>query len=539
MERMILLPVIERELRTAARQPFTYHVRVLGVLALLAVLVMFGLHGDLGPEVGGQLLSGLHAALFFAIWLLVSLLTADCISRERREGTLPLLFLTPLKAHDIVWAKGTAHGLRALTLWLAVAPILGLCLVVGGVGWAEMTISVLVNFSSICLATAAGLLASARSRAWTRALALAGCLAIFFLILFLLALSIAIPDISAPAFARSFVPRDPEPSVGLGFVLALGWEEAWQGLLSRRAPGAASVIGDYVLLALCSMGFLLLAVRLAAWIVKRSWQEQPASARVLWWKDLFFKPTVLRHVLRRWLHWELQRNPIGWLERRSWSGRLVVWSWLAVVVCIYSSLFTNPGMYQRGFHELQTFLAILLAISIAISAAGSFRRERETGVLELLLVAPLREWQIIAGRVRGLWSQFLPSVILLCAVWMYCATFLVSETASEWPSVLLALVTFVTLPVVGLYFSLTRTNFMAALLWTVAVAMVVPSVLAQVAEFLAEPVAYGNGGGAGAGEPGLLLWLVPSGVQVLVAALLGWRLEENLRHRRFAVEGKG
>jgi len=64
---------------------------------------------------------------------------------------------------------------------------------------------------------------------------------------------------------------------------------------------------------------------------------------------------------------------------------------------------------------------------MAGSAAGSFRRERDTGVLELLLVAPLRESQLIGGRLRALWGRFLPSIILLCGVWIYVGTFLTAS----------------------------------------------------------------------------------------------------------------
>lgn len=165
---MILLPVIERELRAAARHAFTYLLRVAGALLLLVAFVMFELHGHSGPGSGGQLFGWFHAALFCAIWLLVPLLAADCLSRERREGTLPLLFLTLLKPRDIVCAKGLAHGLRALTLWLAVLPVTTICFLIGGVGWHEVLLSVAVNFTSLCLALAAGLVASARSKVRTR-----------------------------------------------------------------------------------------------------------------------------------------------------------------------------------------------------------------------------------------------------------------------------------------------------------------------------------------------------------------------------------
>ena len=105
---MTVLPVIARELRASARQPFTYYLRVLGVTALLLASLLFGLHFGFEPALGRQLFGGLHCTLFGAIWVLVPMLTADCISRERREGTLGLLFLTPLKGTDIVVAKGLA-----------------------------------------------------------------------------------------------------------------------------------------------------------------------------------------------------------------------------------------------------------------------------------------------------------------------------------------------------------------------------------------------------------------------------------------------
>ena len=132
---MIVLPVIARELRASARQPFTYYLRVLGVAVLLLASLLFGLHRGFAPGFGRQLFAVLHCALFGAIWLLVPMLTADCISRERREGTLGLLFLTPLKGTDIVVAKGLAHGLRAVTLWLAVLPVLTIPFLLGGVSW--------------------------------------------------------------------------------------------------------------------------------------------------------------------------------------------------------------------------------------------------------------------------------------------------------------------------------------------------------------------------------------------------------------------
>src|SRR5438552_676826 len=181
---MTLLALIARELRVAARHGFTYYFRVLGAGTVILVCIIFGLNNEFKTNLGGELFVYLHATLFCAIWILVPLLTADCISRERREGTLGLLFLTRLRATDIVVAKGLAHGLRALTLWLAVLPVLTIPFLLGGVNWMQALFSVAFNLSAISWALAAGLLASAWSKRWVRSLLGTFILSVFLLLCF-------------------------------------------------------------------------------------------------------------------------------------------------------------------------------------------------------------------------------------------------------------------------------------------------------------------------------------------------------------------
>src|SRR5438094_2612698 len=60
-------------------------------------------------------------------------LTADCLSEEKREGTLGLLFLTDLKGYDVVLGKLMATSLNAFYGLLAIFPLLALPLLLGGV----------------------------------------------------------------------------------------------------------------------------------------------------------------------------------------------------------------------------------------------------------------------------------------------------------------------------------------------------------------------------------------------------------------------
>ena len=163
---MVFLSVIERELRVFARHFFMYYLRTFGAGALLLVSLFFGLEHGFESSFGGKLFGYLHFTMFYAIWILVPLLAADCISRERREGTLGLLFMTGLRGPDIVVAKSVAHGLRALSLWVAVAPVLAIPFLLGGVSWQEAMLSVTINSSAMCWALAVGVLGSAWSKTW-------------------------------------------------------------------------------------------------------------------------------------------------------------------------------------------------------------------------------------------------------------------------------------------------------------------------------------------------------------------------------------
>ncbi len=524
---MTLLPVIARELRATARHSFTYSMRVLSVLALLVVLGVFALEGSIGPEIGSRLFGALQCTQFLAIWVLVPLLTADCISRERREGTLPLLFLTNLSPRAIVYAKAVAHSLRAWTIWLAVLPLLAVPFVAGGVGWPEIIISALVNFTSICLATSAGLLGSALARVWVRAIALAMLLAAGLMIAFMAVLPFVLFTCSGMT-ARRFFGMWHNWAPGLGFAFAVNSQDFWQQWLGRMGRSPWALLRGYSAVACISLVVLASWISFAGWRVRRVWREEPLSARIQWLHKQLFTPIVMKPVLGRWLAWHLRRNPIGWLEQRRWSGRLVVWSWFAVVICIYSSLFSNIALYQRGFHEMQIILASLLVGSIALSAAGSFRRERETGLLELLLVSPMSEWQIIAGRVRGLWIQFLPSMLLLDFVWIYCATFLSSE--KEWFSVVIYAIAFASMPIVGLYYSLAKSNIISSLLWTLVVGIAVPSAIGRFAQLWYEPEMWAYT---------VAQLAVPSGVQLLLGFFFALRLHHHLRYRQFALDRAG
>jgi ABC-type transport system involved in multi-copper enzyme maturation permease subunit len=523
---MTVWPVITRELRSQARQPFTYWLRLLGVVALLVGAALFAADNAFEPRFGSLLFGVLNLMLVGAIWLLVPLSAADCISRERREGTLGLLFLTPLKPAAIVVAKSVAHGLRAGTLLLAVLPVLTLPFLVGGVSWQQVAMAALVSFSSICWTLAAAVVASALSRNSLRAMAGAVALAVISVFAYAMVVGIfttaKLPPNMQQGYERFYW------NLLIGFVvMGVNPHVLWiRGALPIPLSQFVVATGESAIVAVL---VLALAVWFAANRIRYSWREAPPSARVQKIEQVFFTPVLCVNFLRRWMRRKLERNPIGWLEQRRWSGRLVVWTWFAIIVSVQSVALSDQGFF-RSYDAWENLMAWLLTLSMAASAAGSFRRERETGVLELLLVSPLTTREIISGRLRGLWGQFLPAIVALLGIWLYFGT-IFPRYHGLWPIWYFA-VTFLVLPVIGLYFSLRCRHFLTAYLLTGLCTVVLPWLVIGIVRYVAWMSGTGNSYFRWSSEIETRAWLV----QALVATLLGLRLRQRLERRRFPLE---
>src|SRR4030095_13140978 len=88
-------------------------------------------------------------------------ITADCLSEEKREGTLGLLFLTDLKGYDVVLGKLIATSLASLTGLLTIFPVLGIVSFLGGVSPGEFWRVMLALLNTLFFSLATGLVASA------------------------------------------------------------------------------------------------------------------------------------------------------------------------------------------------------------------------------------------------------------------------------------------------------------------------------------------------------------------------------------------
>src|SRR5258708_18176190 len=161
-----LFPLILRELRCESRRPGNHWLRIsgAGLIVLFMMVSMTSLRRFEASMSGRGYFEVMSLLLVASIWIIVPLLTADCVSRERREGTLPLLFLTPLTPMEVATAKSGAQIIRALSVVIAVLPMLMVPILMGGVTWVDGVKTAILALGCVFVALSFGLLASTRSK---------------------------------------------------------------------------------------------------------------------------------------------------------------------------------------------------------------------------------------------------------------------------------------------------------------------------------------------------------------------------------------
>src|SRR5262249_39560783 len=158
------LPVVERELRAAARRPGMYWGRVSMAVAGLLIWLWATVSEPVwsSGSRNGTVLFNLLSSLAFGFTLVAGLRgTSDCLSSEKRDGTLGLLFLTDLKGYDVVLGKLAATSVGAFYGLLAILPVLAIPLMMGGVTAAAFWRVALVLLNTLFFSLASGILVSA------------------------------------------------------------------------------------------------------------------------------------------------------------------------------------------------------------------------------------------------------------------------------------------------------------------------------------------------------------------------------------------
>lgn len=402
---MTFLPIVVRELRVASRRPGTYWVRSAAALVVIVAgtwLFLMMYHAQ--PRMVAMTLFGVLTGCGMLYALLSGVRsTADCLSVEKREGTLGLLFLTDLKGYDVVLGKLVANSLGAAYSLLAIVPVLALPLLMGGVTGGEFGRVTLVTLNTLFFSLSVGILISSLSRSARGAGGVtAGVLVGFSALLPLIGL-LVMRLLKARAVWPVFLLPSPGYNYGLAFDLAYrrAGYQFWYSLLLIQGFGWAALI-------------------LASLIAPRSWQERPVTGGGLSWRQRLHSWSYGRGeprlIHRRRL---LEINPFLWLAARARFKGLAVWAALGLIACGW---FWGLAKFRRDWLNEGVYIATALAINVllrflfASETARQLAEERRAGTLELLLSTPLRVTDILRGQFLALMRQFFGPLMVTLAV---------------------------------------------------------------------------------------------------------------------------
>jgi ABC-type transport system involved in cytochrome c biogenesis permease component len=414
------LPIVERELRVAARRRGTYWLRLLVAfgLVLIAAWIFLASKNDPQHQIGQMMFYTLTGGLMVYCLLAGLRSTADCLSEEKREGTLGLLFLTDLRGYDVIIGKLTANSLAVFYCVIAVLPVLAIPLLLGGVAGAEFGRISLVLVNTLFFSLCAGMLASAMCRN--------GRAAIIWTLLLILLVAAGGPVLG----------------------LALWWTANWRGnyplefLLPSPVFSYFAGVDTFFARSL-GKGFYVSVgiVHVLAWvylglaslIAPRSWQDRPSSPAGARRSELL--RTGMEgdaDVQRAFRSRLLNRNAFFWLATRPRSRAL--WAWVPLAV---AALAWSWGMlkFGRDWNNTGVYLTTGFLLSVTIKGyigAECGRRlveDRKIGAMELLLSTPLSVRQILHGQFLALQRQFFFPVLVMFVVDVWL---LIAGLSSSW-----------------------------------------------------------------------------------------------------------
>jgi ABC-type transport system involved in multi-copper enzyme maturation permease subunit len=393
---MTFLPIVERELRLASRRKSTFVIRCTAALLALTLAGFVSLLALLHPAGwGGKYLFNCLSYYVFIFALLGGVfLASDCLSRERREGTLGFLFLTDLKGYDVVLGKFMAISLNAFYGLLAVFPILGLSLLAGGVTGQEFGRMTLALINTLFFSIAAAMWVSSRSLSSYRAMANTICLLIGLIAAAHIArvcMTFVPPRFASALFYLSILsPAEP-------FLLAGAAGYMFQGRTFWLSLGFTHLLGWTFL-------------GLAAWSLPHL--IEPAEGTGFWRRLLSGEVLAGKSQRRRAL---LEINPVLWLLDDSRRLRWMTWG-LAIAGGAVLLTFGGLGpMAAVGNTYMAWPFYFLLKVFFAIQACRFFSEARRTESLELLCATPLSMQAMVRGQWLALRQIFLWPVIIFIA----------------------------------------------------------------------------------------------------------------------------
>ena len=427
---MNLFPIVSRELLVASRRLGTYASRfAIALLIFLVVgfmLILVGAENYPPHRAGSDMFYTVSCILIFLCNIAGVYLTADCLSEEKRNGTLGLLFLTNLRGYQVVLGKMSVGAIQGVLGLMAAVPMLVVPILMGGVDPAIVLRMTGVLFATLCLSLSVGMACSAMfksSKVTTGAT---------FGAMFLLNFAIPIITLITHEIDRSSgraMEWLVDYSTGAMFVMTL---DGSVGPGTTQETVFNSSLTAVLLVTAVSMIFAL-------WKTGRAWQDEAVKPAV----DTTASNSQ-RELRRR--SRVLDGNPLEWLTVRRRLGPGLVWIALTLVVTFmmlitggFDSLFSGKNYGEGSYLFTFWVVAVMFKWWIAGAVCDRFRVDRAENAMELLLSTPLNYEDYSQSIRRRLKWQFLwPVVFMVCLI-----PYLMSRSDDEtWPVYILGVLMF-------------------------------------------------------------------------------------------------
>jgi hypothetical protein len=450
--------VIERELRTVARRKGLYISRYLAAglggstaaLSLLWTASLFQLSGTPGTFLfySNSAIAAVYCFVAGLFW------TLDCISREQRDGTLGLLFLTRLGSLDVVLGKLAANGLPAFFSFLTVFPLIALSFCLGGVNANEFVFMTIALLNLLSFSLIMGIFISS-------AVAVPGSAILLFLSAMFLP--------TALGYGTMYWSRSSEISpVWLAFnplyPVALSF-----GLSVSEVP--TNFFGTGILTTQMMNIVLLFA---AAFLMERSVRIRDK------WSSIGFGQRVQRKPKKSKKRSALETHPLMYLGFRRSGQRLYVLAFIfAGAIIYYNDPLAAVRFEFRGM-LYPLLLHYILKLLLAWESGHALFMDRRNGFFELLLTTPVNPGIILRGQKLALRRQFLVLVLITLAAHLVVLSFSIQRfgiTLAAWilvASMAILFMDFFSLTWIGLWQGLMRQSSHRAFIGTLLFGLALP-----------------------------------------------------------------
>jgi ABC-type transport system involved in multi-copper enzyme maturation permease subunit len=404
---MTFLPIVERELIEASRRRGTYWLRlaIAAVGLILGGWIMLVMRGAPPGTLGLALFVAISIAAYVYSLFIGIFRTADCLSEEKREGTLGLLFLTDLKGYDIVFGKLAATSLNSLYGILALFPIMAIPLLLGGVTLDEFWRVVLVTLNILFFSLSVGMFCSSISRDERRAMVTALLIVLFF--------AIGLPLLAGLAHEWSSATREywqwvfaPSPTYAAYL--------AFDAVFTRTTPNY------FTLSTLITHGLSWALLITASLVVPRTWQDKTLTAEAARRHERMNRLQLGSSDSRRRFRTRLlEINPFYWLVARHRTKPALVWAFLGLGALIWTlglAFNSRDWLDEAAFVLTGLIVHTVIKFWVATEASRRFSLDRQSGALELLLSTPISIKEVLRGQWLGLERQFAAPVLIILLV---------------------------------------------------------------------------------------------------------------------------